>query len=148
MGFYDKYLSENADRQDTSAPAANEGSFYDRYSAERGISPADYAARSHAAGLAAGRTAEEQADVLRKRGISESAIGPLIQNYKLDLAEQNLGRFPGGKETIAGSVARQMVEHGTPFRSLFVDTAKEEQDAQARFQAGQATDADVKTLAL
>lgn len=112
-----------------------------------GVSTEEYVARSRAAGLAAGRSADEQAAILRKKGLPETAVNSLIQDYKLDQAAQNLGRFAGGKETVAGSMLHQAREHFIPFRSWFVNPEQGEHEANQRFQQGVATDADIQVLA-
>jgi hypothetical protein len=112
------------------------------------VAPAEYAGRSHRAGLAAGRSPEEHAKLLKDRGFADESVKRLTQNYKLDYETQNLGRFEGGKETIAGSLVQQAKEHFVPFRSWFVDPQKEEADAAQRFQQGNANDDDIKTLAV
>lgn len=112
-----------------------------------GMTDTEYVEKSQAAGLSVGRSAEEQADILRKRGLSDRQIQPIMQNYKLEHEYRNLGRFEGGKETIAGSMLHQAREHFIPFRSWVVNPEQGEHEATARFQQGAATDDDIKLLA-
>lgn len=128
------------------APVANTSA--DNFWAHKfDLSPEEDITRSHQAGLAAGRSPEEQSAYLRQKGYGAETVKKLGDQYKLDLATQNLGRFPGQKETILGSVGRQFVEHGIPFRSLFVNPEKDQAEAQKRFQEGKASEADIQTIA-
>lgn len=104
--------------------------------------------RSHKAGLAVNRSPEEHAAYLTEKGrYSPEAVKKLTDEYRVEHAQQNLGRFHGGAETVAGSVALQAKKEMIAFRDWFVNEQKTEQDAGKRFAEGKATEEDIQTIA-
>lgn len=115
---------------------------------DREVAPEEYASRAIRAGVATNRSAAEQEQIFRDYGFNEASTKQLTDQFKLEQANRNLGRFSGGAQTALGGTINEFVEHGIPFRSFFTNPQKKEQEAMKRFSEGKADDKDIQTLAI